>query len=635
MSLLKRCLGAAALTLMIAGVGTSYADPAGEDTLRALQAAQVPARDRVDLAKRVLGITNIPTPPTTAKDYQIGDTETFNGVNLESVSLFSTEATLVYATPHVYMWFQSDYEPDLAKVKASADYFENTIYPTIHQYFGSEDSPGVDGDVHLYIVNLRNLGRGIAGYFEGDSELPKAVAPNSNEHQLFFMNLDTMARSIGSAYYNSVLAHEFQHMVHANVDANEAVWMDEGLSELASALAVPEGFQYGFVADFLAQPETQLNDWSSSGSSSVHYGASYMFMRYFLQRFGEAALRQLEHSQLDGLESFNATLSEIKAVDEATGQPMTVGDLFADWIAANYLKADNERFGYPSITANLPVPPTTKAVIGTATPLPLSQWGTTYLELPTTAGTYTLSIQGEPTVKVLPTTPTNGAMFWWSNRGDQLDTRLTRAFDLTSVSKATLNFRAWFAIEEDWDFAYVMISEDGGITWKTLPLPDGTAGADGNNYYGSAYTGNSGDASSEQSAEWIAQSIDLTPYAGKQVLIRFEYITDEAVSESGFAIDDISIPELNYSTDAETDDGGWQAEGWARIDNALPQRYLVQSIMVGGDTSVERLLVPADGVSGEYEIEVGADAEQVILTFSGVAEFTTEKAQLTYTMTRQ
>ncbi|MBX3083413.1 MAG: immune inhibitor A [Anaerolineae bacterium] len=638
MSMIKRCLGAFMLVLLIAQIGAvpSHADPSGEQTLQALQAAQVPARDRVDLAKRVLGITSIPAPPTVPVAYQLGDKQVFNAVNLDTATLNSPEATLVYATPHVYMWFQSDYEPNLDKVKTSADYLENTIYPTVHRYFGSEASPGIDGDVHLYVINVRKLGRNVAGYYEGDSELPKAVAPNSNEHQLFFMNLDTMAKSLGTPYYAAVLAHEFQHMVHANVDPNEAVWMDEGMSELSASLAVPEGFSYSFAADFMNRPATQLNDWSNINSSTAHYGASFLFMRYFLQRFGEEALRQLEHSPLDGLDSIADILRQIKAIDVVSGQTMTVDDLFADWIAANYLKQRGDtRFGYPSITDELPTPTTSAAVIGAPQAINLTQWGTVYLSLPTTPGSYTLHIEGEPTVKVLPTTSTNGQMFWWSNRGDQYDTRLTRAFDLTGLSKATLNFRTWFATEEDWDFAYVMISVDGGATWKTLPLPAGTAGADGNNYYGSAYTGNSGGANDERSAKWIDQSIDLTSYAGKQIMLRFEYITDEAVSEPGFAVDDISIPELGYSTNAETDDGGWQAEGWVRIDNTLPQRYLVQLITAGTQPTVQRLLSPSDAVTGDYQIEVGANAGAVVLSFSGMTEFTTEPAQLTYTLTKQ
>ena len=58
--------------------------------------------------------------------------------------------------------------------------------------------------------------------------------------------------------------------------------------------------------------------------------------------------------------------------------------------------------------------------------------------------------------------------FWWSDRGDGIDSRLTREFDLTGVTSATLRFSTWFDIEEGWDYAYVAASTDGGTTWKRL-----------------------------------------------------------------------------------------------------------------------------------------------------------------------
>ena len=76
---------------------------------------------------------------------------------------------------------------------------------------------------------------------------------NSNEHEMFYVNLDTMADSIGTPYYEGVLAHEFQHMVQWYVDSNEDTWLNEGLSELATMLT---GYgPSGFATDFLAPAE--------------------------------------------------------------------------------------------------------------------------------------------------------------------------------------------------------------------------------------------------------------------------------------------------------------------------------------------------------------------------------------------
>jgi hypothetical protein len=67
--------------------------------------------------------------------------------------------------------------------------------------------------------------------------------------------------------------------------------------------------------------------------------------------------------------------------------------------------------------------------------------------------------------------------------------------------------------------------------------------------------------------------------------LRFEYITDAAVNGEGMMLDDISIP-LNYQTDFESDNGGWEPAGFVRIQNKLPQSYKISLIEYGSPTKV-------------------------------------------------
>ena len=78
----------------------------------------------------------------------------------------------------------------------------------------------------------------------------------------------------------------------------------------------------------------------------------------------------------------------------------------------------------------------------------------------------------------------------------------------------------------------------------------------GNNF-GHGYTGKSDD--------WVEESIDLTAYAGRKVLVRFEYVTDDAVYVDGILIDDLAIRELGFADDVEQEQG-WRAEGFVRTD---------------------------------------------------------------------
>jgi immune inhibitor A len=605
----------------------------GLETLTTLRQTVIPQRDPVDLARRLLGITSV-SSSVPAKAYQVGDLETFIAEDGDSTAQFTVTAQLWYKTAHVYMWFQQGYKPDLNAVKAAADTFESKTYPTVHNYFGRETSPGIDNDVHLFILNVRGLGGGVLGYFASFSEYPRAVAPDSNEHEMFYMNLDAFDATIGSETYEGVLAHEFQHMVHHNLDKNEDAWLNEGMSVLSELL---NGYpDLGFADEFLSMPDTQLNTWSPEiGGNGPHYGAAFLFLTYFLQRFGEDGLRALASDPANGLDSIASTMRNLKAADPVTNRPITVDDLFADWVMATLLnnpKVGDGRFAYPRIASTLRAPEM-RPIIPTpvAQNLHVTQWGAQYLDIPR-PGHYTFSLQCDPTVKVAPIDPHSGHWMWWSNRSDFSNMRLTRAFDLSSIDKATLSFWVWYAIEKDWDYAYVEVSTDDGATWKTLATQDSQPAGGHGNPYGPAYTGYSG-GTYVGDAVWKQQTADLTPYAGRKILIRFEYLTDFVVNENGMLIDDISIPEINYGTDVESGNDGWIAEGWARIDNVLPQRYLVQMAEFGPTPRVFRLLGPDQGSTHTWTVDVGGNVSHLTLAVSGLTQFTTEQAVCEYQLT--
>ena len=112
----------------------------------------------------------------------------------------------------------------------------------------------------------------------------------SNAHEMFVLDADHV--DLGEEFAYSVLAHEFQHMIHWNIDRNEDTWMNEGASELAAFL---NGYSIGGHDRIFAQkPDTQLNVWRDNASGSTeNYGASFLFMTYFLDRFGKACHKSL------------------------------------------------------------------------------------------------------------------------------------------------------------------------------------------------------------------------------------------------------------------------------------------------------------------------------------------------------
>jgi hypothetical protein len=154
-----------------------------------------------------------------------------------------------------------------------------------------------------------------------------------------------------------------------------------------------------------------------------------------------------------------------------------------------------------------------------------------------------------------------------------------------------------------------------------LSPPSGTGEDPTGANYGWGYNG-----ASDGGPEWIQESVDLSQYAGKKVYLRFEYITDAAVNGEGLLVDDIAIPEIGYFSDFEQDDGGWQAQGFARVQNELPQRFRLSLITRrGGDITVTPVQLSADN-SASLPLLFGEGVDEAILVVSGTTRYTRQPA---------
>jgi hypothetical protein len=592
---------------------------AAEETEQLLAETIVPPRDMHELAIRLKGLpVDTPTTvnPNGSPDYPVGTQRVFHVSNTDTDTQFDINATLAFKTEHVYMWIQDGIDYEQSDVEAAAEQFENQTYPTDRSFFGSEWSPGVDNDPHVSILHARGLGS-VGGYFSSSDEFVAAVREDSNEMEMFYVSMDYLY--INSEDYHSTLAHEFQHMIHWYRDRNEATWLNEGFSELAAYL---NGYDPGTYATsaFASRPDIQLNDIDYDAPDGfASYGAGYLYASYFLDRFGPEATQALVGHPDNGFDSVDAILDDM-------GLDMSHEDLFAEWVIANLLDdpgVEDGRYAYNEINpppfqldqrfASSDYPATRESTV--------RQYAVDYIELQGDSP-LTFNFTGSTQVALINTTAHSGDYLWWSNREDDSDTTLTRAFDLSGVDTATLEFWTWYDIEVDWDYAYVEISTDGGVTWEILTTPSGTGTNPNGNSLGWAYTAVSG---IKGATDWMLEQVDLSPYTGQEVLVRFEYITDDAVNRPGFAIDDVSIPEIGYSSDFEDGEDGWVPEGFIRHANVLPQRFLVQMILYGAETTVQRLEV-AEDQTGEWEIPLGGGTDQAVIAISAYAPVTTEPA---------
>jgi hypothetical protein len=583
-----------------------------------LLAAELPQRDIRLLAERLRKTGPIPavvheTPPS----YEIGDRHTFWVGNVDTMDQFQITAVLRYETPHLYMWVEDGLSYDQDALARSAETFESKTYPTNRAFFGDEWTPGVDNDPRLHVLHStgQRMGSSVAGYYSSADEYSQLANPYSNEREMFYISLSGMRP--GTSFYNGVLAHEFQHMIHWANDRNEETWLNEGCSELAAYLNGydPGGFDWLFVAD----PDVQLTTWPEIGSAGPHYGGSYLFVAYFMGRFGEEVMQRVVAHPANGVAGFDAVLAD---------QGLTFDDVFADWLVANYV--DNlsviggearERYAYPDHVVGPVTLDATHDTYPAQRASTVHQYAADYVEL---AGRGDLAIffQGDTQARLVPAEAHSGRYAWWSNRGDDSDMMLTQRFDLRALNSATLQVWMWYDIEEDWDYAYVEISTDGGQTWDVLTGPSSTSSNPNGNSFGPAYTG--------RSNGWIEESFDLGAYAGREVLLRFEYVTDDAVNRPGWLIDDIRIPELGYEDDMESGAGEWQADGFVYSDNRVAQRYRVQVIATGRTLQV--LPVSLDETQrGQIELRgLGGDVDLAVLVISAIAPVTTEVAAYEY-----
>lgn len=602
----------------------------GEELIRLsteeqLSTVVVPTRDLRDLTLRLNPtVSEIPLVVNqTAPDYPIDTELEFWVHNLDTNSNNQITARLVYKTDVAYVWIEAGQSYNEEAIARSIDRFSEQSYPAAVAFFGSEWYPGVDNDPRLHILHAIEVGSGVAGYYSSADQYSQLANPFSNEKEMFYINLRWLNNTSNYRYYETVLAHEFQHMIHWFNDRNEETWLNEGLSEYAQEVT-GYGADTVFANSFIRKPDTQLTTWHiDSSSNAEHYGGSYMFVNYLTQRFGQETTQAVVAQAANGTQGITDAL-------QASGHDLMFDALFADWVIANYVEDPNALglngiYGYRDL--DLPTPPAERPIFTANVPYAatVSNYATDYIVLPA-GDEITFQFQGQKQTRLANTEPHSGSHAWWSHRGDDSNSRLTRKFDLSALpatSAATaptieMDVAMWWNIEVDYDYGYVLASRDGQ-KWDQLEGQQMTRENPSGNSFGIGYTGRSDD--------WVIERFDLSPYGGGEVWIRFEYVTDDAVNASGWLIDDVRIPAIDYATDFEENLNGWESEGWLLTDNLLSQHWLLQLMYFDDDelSAVVQIPVNADGVA-QFDLQ---SAQRIIAAISALTPVSTESASYT------
>lgn len=546
-----------------------------------------------------------------AHEYQVGDLEAF--IPLGSRDREPRAFALAYRSQHAYFWFERGLAPDGAELEHVAQLFDERIWPLNSRIYGGAEGAELDEAARIHIVSQRSIGPGILGAFNPNDLCPRATCPASNERAIIYLSQDTAP--LGSTEFLTTLAHEHQHLLQFYVDGNERRWLNEGLSQLAEHLNGfdPQAIGIANVSRFLAAPDHYLSGWLFDNRDvACDYGAAYLFLVYLYEQFGLDFINTVAISEHDGLASIQAALAELDGAPD-------VDAVFADWMLANLL--DDPYVGdgrYYYRTLDLPeaiaLQPLAVPPEGVLYRDQINQYGADYLLLDGPA-TYQISFDGADETTVLGVQPPSGEWMWWSNDLNSSAVSLTAAFDLGGLRTATLAFSAWWNIEPRGDWLQVLVSEDGGRTWQSVGGPSASRHRQ---VAGPSYSG--------QSGAWVEERIDLSDFAGRQVLVRFEYVTDGGRTLSGVALDDLGIVELGKPDDVENPSSAWVADGFLRIRDRVAQGWSLAVVVrtPGQPTTVET--VPLDALNtGRVTVTV-PDGATATLAVGAMAPFTATPA---------
>jgi hypothetical protein len=102
------------------------------------------------------------------------------------------------------------------------------------------------------------------------------------------------------------------------------------------------------------------------------------------------------------------------------------------------------------------------------------------------------------------------------------------------------------------------------------------------------------------------------------VLLRLEYVTDDAVHQQGICFDDFEVREIGWFDFAESD-RDWESRGFQRVSNTTPHEWLVHVIRISQGTPVRVVDVPVSQAGeAEYRVEGIGTGDSVVVVISAV-----------------
>ncbi len=229
-----------------------------------------------------------------------------------------------------------DLQPTVDDIVAT---FDKQVYPWARQVLGQAADVDRDGRFTIlltgWLAKLANGRVSLGGFVRGSDFFRDLAPPFGNRCDMMYLNTDLKP----GPHLHTILAHEYTHAVifseHVfgsylpeGLRQDEEGWLNEALAHLVEDR---HGYSWSNldyrISAYLSAPERYqlvVRDYFDSGLFRSHgnRGATYLFLRWCCDRFGDDLMRRLVQSNLAGVAN----------LETATEQPFD--ELFRQWAVA-------------------------------------------------------------------------------------------------------------------------------------------------------------------------------------------------------------------------------------------------------------------------------------------------------------
>ena len=195
-------------------------------------------------------------------------------------------------------------------IESIAELFDGDLIPNFRQVFGASRKVNEDGRFVVllspWLARLQGGRTSVGGFVRGSDFQSRVAAPFGNRCEMMYVNSQT----VPGPHLRTLLIHEYTHALCFSHRIGERTgmarfpdeedWLNEGLAHCAESL-----FNGGwsnldyrisrYLSDTAAYPLV-VEDYYRAGLWRCHgcRGATYLFLRYCVERFGTQTLTRLD-----------------------------------------------------------------------------------------------------------------------------------------------------------------------------------------------------------------------------------------------------------------------------------------------------------------------------------------------------